>query len=146
MWRGGRVCSCMSDAAAAMRRLKELYNVSLSVYRKLAWFGAATCFLIIVLGSLLTRVEVVGDLGSDKFQHLLVYGALAAFLLSTGPLWMQRVLVVLGGCVLLGGAIEIIQPFVGRHGSWLDVAVNAAGAMLGFLIAWLGYRVMIRRA
>jgi VanZ family protein len=37
--------------------------------------------------------------------------------------------------VACGGAIELLQPYVNRHGEWLDMLANTAGVVCGFIIA-----------
>ena len=100
-----------------------------------------TLLLILIIGvlTLSPRVSVPGGLGSDKLHHLLAFGGLA----FTGVLgwprsWLWVVLVV----ILYGGAIELIQPHVGRHGEWGDWAADSAGAILGGLAARLLIRVV----
>ena len=36
--------------------------------------------------------------------------------------------------ILLGGAIEIIQPYVNRYGEWLDFMANTIGVVIGLAI------------
>jgi VanZ family protein len=39
--------------------------------------------------------------------------------------------------ILCGGLIELIQPYVNRHGEWLDMLANTSGVILGALLAHL---------
>ncbi len=76
---------------------------------------------------------------SDKVAHAINYAVLAVLLSMAWrrlPLW----LVVL--CVVsFGGLIEIAQWKTGyRHGEWLDMLANLAGAVGGCLIRWLHIR------
>lgn len=36
---------------------------------------------------------------------------------------------------LYSGLIEVIQPYVNRHGEWLDFIGNLSGLLLGFILA-----------
>ncbi|RMG92435.1 MAG: VanZ family protein [Zetaproteobacteria bacterium] len=68
--------------------------------------------------------------GGDKLHHTLAYALLAmpAALARTGH--PQILLLYLGW----SGAIELIQPYVHRQGEWADLAANASGLALGWLL------------
>lgn len=75
----------------------------------------------------------------QKSLHLLFYGALA-FLLSWSfePMQsnFQRLLAALVVTVCFGALMEWLQTSVpGRYGTILDVALNAAGALIGLVVA-----------
>lgn len=77
--------------------------------------------------------------GSDKLHHFLAFGALVFPVVATRPraaIWAVPL------AIGFGGAIELIQPHVGRHGEWADAAVNAGGALLGAAAATLLHRVL----
>ena len=66
--------------------------------------------------------------GSDKTHHLIAYSALAlptAFAIPRKWLYLGMLYIA------LGGAIELIQPYVNRYGEWLDFAANSAGVLIG---------------
>ncbi len=66
--------------------------------------------------------------GSDKLHHLIAYAALSL------PIAIRRHkfwLLLLLGCLLWSGAIELIQPYVNRYGEWADLAANFVGLVLG---------------
>jgi len=87
------------------------------------------CLALITWGSFQPEGTVVGDPNPyDKLLHLAAYGAVAGPL---GLAWPRGVWVFLGGLVLWGAGIEILQPLVGRESSWNDVAANLAGLGLG---------------
>jgi VanZ family protein len=74
--------------------------------------------------------------GGDKFHHLLAFGAIAfTGVLGLPRAWERRWTWVMVAVSLYGGAIELIQPYVGRFGEWGDWVADAAGAVLGGIVA-----------
>ncbi|MEM9240274.1 MAG: hypothetical protein AAGB07_09875, partial [Pseudomonadota bacterium] len=49
------------------------------------------------------------------------------------------------GVLIWSGAIELVQPFVGRSASLLDLASNAAGLLLGLALGVLLDRVVLKK-
>ena len=70
----------------------------------------------------------------DKLYHMMAFAALVipAALFDRGA--VRRM--VIGG-LILGAAIEIIQPSVGRDADVLDFLADAAGLVLGLGLGWL---------
>ena len=69
----------------------------------------------------------------DKVYHTLAFAALVipAALFDRGAVrWL-----VIGG-LILGGAIEVIQPSVGRDADLMDFLADAAGLALGLGLGW----------
>jgi len=66
--------------------------------------------------------------GGDKLHHFLAFAALVLPVASVRPRWCLWAVPL---AVAYGGAIELIQPFVGRRGEWEDVLANTAGALAG---------------
>ena len=86
----------------------------------------------------------------DKGAHALAYAALAFFLFCmiaakvAVPTWSNvlrangwRLLLVLGLSMLMGSAIEIIQPYFGRAFEILDIVADAVGALIGLCFAFV---------
>lgn len=78
--------------------------------------------------------------GTDKIYHLVSYAALA---LPSAVLYPRALALVFPFAILFGGAIEIIQPAVGRSGERLDFYADVAGVCLGALLG-LCARGMLR--
>lgn len=70
--------------------------------------------------------------GFDKLYHCLAYTVLVMPLALKRPTNWQLMVAVL---MLYSGAIELVQPMIGRHGEWLDFAMNACGLLIGVVIA-----------
>lgn len=105
-----------------------------------------------VVWLLLWSIVVVGSLGpmpagvpgSDKLQHVIAYGGLAAsallFVRSVTGLLVATVVTV-----ALSGVLEIVQGFVpNRQPDVLDLIANGIGAVCGLAVA-LAIGVAVRR-
>ncbi len=70
--------------------------------------------------------------------HVILLGGVALFLYWFGPL-RGRLLRALIGAAIVGGSIEILQLFVGRHALWHDFFQDliGIGIVLGF-VTWRG--------
>jgi VanZ family protein len=85
------------------------------------------------------RDELVPEEGrfhAAKAFHIIGY----AILTGLGTIGFPGRGITLGACLVAHGAlVEIIQPHVGRNGTVIDVAFDAAGVALAFwLIRTLG--------
>lgn len=70
--------------------------------------------------------------GIDKIYHFIAFGSLIFPLIVTDSRrWAWAVPLVIG----YGGAIELIQPTVGRSAEWLDFGANTAGVLAGAALA-----------
>ena len=95
-----------------------------------------------IIGLSLSPLEALPPApGGDKLHHLIAYGALAFPLSFVKPPYLSRYLI---SFILLGGVIELVQPYVNRYGEWADFGANLAGVILGYLSAWLLDRLMHR--
>ncbi len=70
----------------------------------------------------------------DKLYHMMAFAALVipAALFDRGA--VRRM--VIGG-LILGAAIEFIQPSVGRDADLTDFLADATGLVLGLCLGWL---------
>ncbi|MCW9043419.1 MAG: VanZ family protein [Pseudopelagicola sp.] len=67
----------------------------------------------------------------DKLYHLIAFFCLVL----PCALFHQRSLIwLIPSAISLAGLIEIIQPYVGREGDWLDFFADIVGVGLGFLL------------
>ena len=93
-----------------------------------------TCFLT------LTRISTGAPSVShiDKIYHLVAFAGIVlpcARFYKRGLMWLVPIL------ICFGGAIEMIQPHVGRDGDWLDFLADIAGIGVGLAIAQLWSRL-----
>ncbi|WCP79076.1 VanZ family protein [Vibrio harveyi] len=77
----------------------------------------------------------------DKMQHSMAYsgfGFLGGFCVAN---WRQRWIVALS-ILLFSAVIEVLQGYVGRQTSWLDLIANSIGILTGLLCyrIWSLYR------
>lgn len=88
--------------------------------------------LAIVVASLLPQ-KAVDIEASDKLLHGLAYAIWAA-LAALSPQPVRRVAIYLLVIIAVGVMVELVQPFVGRQDSLLDIAANLAGVLAGAVI------------
>ena len=89
----------------------------------------ATGALAVVIAYLtLTPLQVDLDLGSDKLYHFIAF---AMLVLPCALLYARTLIWVLPAAILFGGAIELIQPYVGRGGELADFGADALGVVIG---------------
>ncbi|PVA10036.1 VanZ family protein [Pelagivirga sediminicola] len=103
-----------------------------------AWGATATLALILCALTLYPAASKAGVSGLDKLYHFIGFGALALPLCLAYP---RRAWAVVLGVTAFGGAIELIQPYVGRGAEWADLLADALGALSAAGLA----RVLSRR-
>lgn len=100
-------------------------------YPTVSWM-VTSCIGAIIIVLTLTPGAAVLDLAGfdlwDKAQHVLAF---AALVLPNACLNQRALSVTVLGAVLLGGGIELIQPFVGREASLGDFGADLVGIALG---------------
>lgn len=102
--------------------------------------------VIIVVLSLIPIPEVKPLEGVpfiDKWTHMVMYGGLSGAMWldfirrhETTHRWVCLILTIVIP-TLIGGALELIQPFVNRSCDLLDFIADGVGAVLGSLIGLL---------
>ena len=94
----------------------------------------ALTILALTLLPAVTMPEPIWVTQVDKLYHMMAFAALIipAALFDRGAVrW-----IVIGG-LILGAAIEVIQPSVGRDADVMDFLADAAGLALGLGLGWL---------
>ncbi len=95
---------------------------------------ALTTLLALIIAAL-TLVPTVQPPGNfqyqDKVYHLIAF---AGLLLPSATLYPRALRWTVPFALALGGAIEIIQPSIGRSGDMADFAADALGVGVGILI------------
>lgn len=90
------------------------------------------CIIAILYGSLSPVEASLQASVNDKVQHVCAYGITMAF----GVLaFRQHTMSLYIGLLIMSAGIEIIQPYVGRHMSGLDLLANSVGLALGWLLS-----------
>ena len=89
---------------------------------------------VVVWGELTPHPPKAAQMFWDKAEHFIAYFGLT--LLAALAWGLRRSVVwVFFGMVALGGALEIIQSFVGRDAEWGDFLANDLGALTGLIVA-----------
>lgn len=110
---------------------------------------------IIILLSLLPPRSMQGTVSiNDKLAHGIAYAVLGGLTYVTVYLnrlpWSQRTVGravwTLLYCIIIGGALECIQPLTGRSRELLDLAADVIGALAGILAAWLAIKSVCRKS
>lgn len=93
-----------------------------------------TVLLIILVGFMaltpLSRLPI-RPVGGDFFHHMLAFGSICFFIATVKPkdsFWLMLF------CVVYGGLIEIIQPYIYRYGEWSDFIANVIGSGFGIFL------------
>lgn len=92
---------------------------------------AATVLLAAVIAYLtLTppRPESAPGLLSDKAYHVIAFTALV---MPSSLLYARSLIWLIPAAILFGGAIELLQPHVGRDGDMADFIADIAGVVCG---------------
>jgi VanZ family protein len=98
---------------------------------------------VVVWGELTPHPPGIAALLWDKAEHFIAYFGLS--LLASLAWGLRRSLIlVFAAIIALGGALEIIQSFVGRDAEWDDFFANDLGALAG-LGAAVVYLLIPRR-
>ncbi|CUH41818.1 putative integral membrane protein [Ruegeria atlantica] len=94
--------------------------------------GLTVCLSIVIAALTLTSIgEVSNVAGSDKLHHFLAFAALTA---PCALLYPKSLTWLLPAALVFGGAIEIIQPSVGRGAEWADFLADTLGIAAGTAI------------
>jgi hypothetical protein len=109
--------------------------IKLLTFVKTYWF-AFTLFIIVVISILsLWPLENLPSVpGSDKTHHIIAY-AILMFPVALRKTNYCKLTVIF--FIAYGGVIELLQPYVNRHGDWLDMVANIVGLVCGLLVVEL---------
>jgi hypothetical protein len=97
----------------------------------IGWVGIG---LLITLSLVSVTVTTTLIAYEDKLFHLLTYALLMSWFIQLYQNW-KLILLHATGLVLLGVALEFIQPLNGRHFEYADMAANTLGVLTGCLLA-----------
>ena len=99
---------------------------------------------VVAWGELTPHLPKVAALLWDKVEHFIAYFGLA-LLASLGWGLRRSLVFVFAAVVGLGGALEILQSFVGRDAEWGDFFANTLGALGGLVLAVVYLSIPRRR-
>ncbi|WPZ31683.1 VanZ family protein (plasmid) [Sulfitobacter sp. OXR-159] len=80
--------------------------------------------------------------GTDKAHHILAFAALVLPSTACYPKALFRVVLA---AILYGALIEIIQPYVGRHGEFADFLSDVLGVGVGAAMGFVLRKIFMRR-
>lgn len=107
--------------------------------------NASTLLLAMIIVFLtltpVTAPNIIGS-ASDKLYHVIAFAALT---FPMALLYPPRAKTVLICAIVLGAAIEIIQPMVGRTASLLDFVADLIGVLLGTFAGRIFGSLLLRR-
>ena len=100
------------------------------------WSGLAVGLLVALVIAAMTLSPLPQDVqifnGIDKVYHFIAFaGLIFPLILTDSRRWTWAVPL----SVLFGGAIELIQPTVGRSAEWLDFGADITGVLAGAALA-----------
>jgi hypothetical protein len=101
--------------------------------------GLVTTAVLAIVIAVLTLAPLLRppDLGGpDKLYHAFAFGVL---MLPCATLYPRGLAWLLPAALAFGGAIEIIQPWVGRSGEWADLVADAVGIAIAMPASLLGH-------
>ena len=93
--------------------------------------GLTACLALVIGYFTLTPMPNLSLAGSDKAHHVIAFAALA---MPVAVLYRRALAWMLPSAIAFGGLIEVIQPYVNRHGEWADFIADALGAILGVIL------------
>jgi VanZ family protein len=110
--------------------------------------AVAACLAVIYFSLTPNPPQPLRFNGVDKLEHGLAYlltgGLFCLGFLPAKPRAFQ-VLTCISCIVLMGSAIELVQPIVGRNFDWFDMAFNAAGVVIGYALSIAPRRLLHRK-
>lgn len=131
----------MDEAEASQFRLNALRDAGrLVAARDARWrraglaAGGAAALMLAYATLSPVAMPVTAVSGLDKVAHFIGFAVLIFPVILTNPRrWLWAVPLAIG----FGGAIELVQPLVGRSAEWLDWGADISGVLAGAALAEL---------
>jgi len=95
--------------------------------------GLTLCLVVLVGYLTLTPVQTQRVLRFDKLYHAIAFAAICVPMTVYRPNFVGYILAF---SIAYGGAIELIQPYVGRSAEWGDFLADILGALAGGMMAY----------
>ena len=102
-------------------------KVQIIAFSILLFLAVAIAFVTLLPSSQLQSMH-----GNDKFFHFFAFALMAPPLLF---ITRTKVLKVAAVAILYGGAIELIQPIVGRNAEVMDLVADIVGVIFAVMVA-----------
>jgi len=97
-------------------------------FNKKHWLKITVILLLAITYASLRPLYLDLPPNSDKTLHLITY----CLLILPAAIRSHKSLFTLVICLFIwSGVIELIQPYVGRYGEWLDLLANSCGLLIG---------------
>ena len=103
-------------------------NARLALARQVATLTIAAVIAVLLLIPGVDRKLPAWSDHADTVYHMILFTALALPTAISAPRDLRWLVLA---ALVLGIALEFIQPSVGRTFSWADIAANASGLALG---------------
>ena len=118
-------------------------GMNLSTRRTLALTATAILSFVIAYLTLSPSPPHVGleELLSDKAYHVIAF---AALIFPSALLYARSLIWVIPAALMFGGAIELIQPYVGREAEVADFLADAVGLSVG-IVSGLILRMLLTK-
>lgn len=95
--------------------------------------------IFIGIGALMPMSGAPGPDGGDKVLHFLAFAILVMPITLSGP---RQLIWAAPAALVYGGAIEIIQPFVGRSREMGDLLADGLGIVVGAVVGIVIYALL----
>ncbi|MED5622019.1 VanZ family protein [Ideonella sp. BN130291] len=122
---------------------------ALQLLRSVWFWRVLLALLVCVVAYLALTPEPPSDMatGWDKVKHMMAFSTLAVCAQFSGLRTRWPLMLAMAGLLAFGGAIEVIQPEVGRNAEWADLLADAVGILAGTSAAlWLSRSRLMRKA
>lgn len=95
------------------------------------WLGFGVGAVIILIGTLAPAADLVPVPGGDKLHHIVGFLGWSS-LCALGP--TRRFVLMTLAIFIIGGLIELVQPYVNRHADWYDLWADGVGICLAYFV------------
>ena len=113
---------------------------SISLIRDYWFIFCIFSFLMITFLSLWPLPKLPEVAGGDKTHHVIAYFVLMFPLALRKP---GNYLLITLLFLMWGIVIELVQPYVNRHGEFLDMIANISGILLAWILAFILNKVLV---
>lgn len=95
------------------------------------WLGFCLGAGVVIAATLAPAAQLTSVPGTDKIHHILGFFGWAS-LCALGP--SRRFIIMSLIIIMMGGLIELLQPYVNRYADWYDFWADVAGVALAYVV------------